>query len=146
MPSSPRAALADPSVFPSDDVLDDVLGASRPAFDALLDHLRVAWPELAGTWKYYRDGASWLFPVARKKTTVFWLSADRDSFRTTFYLASAHEDSLLESALPPALKEQYQATAGKKFRAVTVTLRTLDDVHACRILIAIKLGRAVRDG
>jgi hypothetical protein len=141
MASPTRPALADPAVFPSDDVLDNVLGASRPAFDALFDHLGVAWPELAGSWKYYRDGSSWLLPVARKKTTVFWLSADRDSFRTTFYLASAHEDSVLGSALAPALKEQYRATAGKKFRAVTVTVRTLEDVDACRILIPIKLGR-----
>lgn len=135
-----KPALSDPDVYPSDEVLDAILGPARPAYDALLDFLRAEYPDAVGAWKYYRDGGRWLLNVSRgKKGTVFWLTADPGSFRTTFYLASRHEDRVLESGLPEPLKEQYRASAGRKFRGITVTVRTVDDLDAWKVLVPIKL-------
>ena len=132
-------ALSDPATFPAEEVLSAVLGSSKTAFDAMLERLAAIAPDASSGWKYYRDGKSWLMNASRKKKTLFWLSADRGSFRATFYLPTALEDAVLGGPFPEALKEGFAATAGKKFRGATLTIRAAEDLVHFEALVALKL-------
>jgi hypothetical protein len=69
-----KPVLGDPSVYPTEEVLSSHLGRSKTAFEALLLWTRGSYPDLAETWKYYKDGKSWHLNVTRKKKILFWLS------------------------------------------------------------------------
>ena len=66
--------LREQEIFPSREVLQDVLGKVYDVWAEL--ESRVTQGELALTldWNYYRDGKSWFCKVCHKKKTVFWLS------------------------------------------------------------------------
>jgi len=139
MTETPKPALGDPDIYPSDEVLAVTLGPARAAFDAVLARTLESCPDAAFQWKYYRDGKSWLMNASRKKKTLFWLSADRLSFRTTFYLPSSTEDAVLGGPFPAATKDGFAASAGKKFRGATAGVSSAADVEAFAALLAIKL-------
>ena len=135
-----KPVLHDASVMPDDEVLADVLGPAKAAFDQLHVRLTATCPAAVATWKYYRDGNAWLMSAAWKKKTLFWLSADRSSFRTTFYLPSSLEAELVNCDLPEAVKSSYAASAGKKIRGATAVIRTTADLAAFDTLLALKLS------
>jgi hypothetical protein len=137
-----KPALWDPDVYPGDDVLNGILGPARAAYDALFAFTRTRHPDLVATWKYYQDGGRWLLHLSRGRKTVFWLAVSLGAFRTTFYLSEAYDAAIRESDLPPTLKTEYAATAGRTFRSINVAVRTVDDVEPCKLLIAIKLAEA----
>jgi hypothetical protein len=131
--------LGDPEVYPSDEVLGAKLGRSKAAFDALFEKIRAGLPDLEEGWKYYQDGKSWLLKVSRKKKTLFWLSVREGSFRTTFYLGAGAEAAVMGSGLPEEPKEQFRASAAKKFHGVTVEVKAKKDLAAFEELLGIKL-------
>ncbi len=135
-----KPVLTDESLTPEDEVLAGVLGPAKAAFDQLHVRLAATCPAAIVTWKFYRDGNAWLMSAAWKKKTLFWLSADRGCFRTTFYLPSSQEAELVTSDLPEAVKSSYAASAGKKIRGVTVMIRTPADLAAFDTLLALKLS------
>ena len=135
-----KPVLADPAVYPSEEVLASHLGEARQAFLALGEHVRRAVPDAVEEWNYYADGKSWLFKATRKKKTLFWLSVSDGFFRTTFYIAAKHERSVMESGIPGELKRQYAEAAGKKIRGITMTLRAEEDLTAFKEALAVKLS------
>jgi len=61
--------LKDPEIYPSDDVLKNVLGTSYPAFEELTGKIKDTEYALEPEWRYYKDGKAWLCKVCHKKKT-----------------------------------------------------------------------------
>jgi hypothetical protein len=136
------SALTYPKVFPSEAVLDERLGRADAAYRAAFDFLGADFPDMAGEWKFYNDGKCWLQKVARKGKTVFWLSVSPGFFRTTFYLSAAAEGLVKGSLLPEGAKASFFASAGKKFRGLTLSLKAKKDLSAFKEALALKLSGA----
>jgi hypothetical protein len=92
-------------------------------------------------WRYYNDGKSWLMKVQHKKKTVFWLSIQKDSFRTTFYIHEKAKKIIEDSKLSEELKDQY--LKGKnygKIRGITVVYKNKKEIEFAKELIGIKIS------
>ena len=66
--------LKDKNIFPTNEVLADVLEASFPAFEAFSASAEAAGLTLE--WNYYNDGKAWLCKVLSKRG---WLSTRTNS-------------------------------------------------------------------
>jgi hypothetical protein len=136
------SALTDPKVFPTAEVLGEKLGRADAAYRAVFDFLGADFPDIAGEWKFYNDGKCWLQKVARKGKTVFWLSVSPGFFRTTFYLGADSEGLVKGSLLPEEAKAGFFASAGKKFRGLTLSMKAKKDLAAFKEALALKLSGA----
>jgi len=132
--------LTDPNVFPSDEVLAHHLGPAKAAFNGLFVLGNEVCPGMEAKWKFYNDGKSWLLSASRKKKTLFWLAVYAGGFRVSFYLSDKAEAAVEASAIPEACKETWRQTAGKKFRAVTLPIRTDADLAGVGEMIKVKMG------
>ncbi|HUI28584.1 MAG TPA: DUF3788 family protein [Candidatus Acidoferrales bacterium] len=137
-----KPVLSDPKIFPTEEVLSAHLGKAKPAFTSLFEFNHANHPDFVERWRYYNDGKTWLLNVSRKKKTLFWLSVHDGSFRTSFYLNSKLERDVLKSKIPKELKDQYLKTAGEKFRAVRVVVKSKNDLDAYKELLSIKMLKA----
>jgi hypothetical protein len=135
-----KRALGDPEILPSPETLAAHLGKANAAFLAMLERNHEDHPDFEERWKYYNDGKQWLFNVARKKKTLFWLSVEDGWYRVTFYLTPRGGEALLGSGLPEELKAQYRAAEGKKFRGVTIVIKAKKDLSSYEELLAIKMA------
>lgn len=135
-----KPALSDPAIFPTDEVLTSHLGKAKPSFDLLFQRNHTSFPEFVERWKYYNDGKSWLLNVSRKKKTLFWLSVKDGSFRTTFYLNARGEQLVPGSDIPQKFKDRFKESEGKKFRGITVEIKTKKDVAVYQKMLALKMA------
>jgi hypothetical protein len=136
-----KPVLSDKSKTPTDEVVFSHIGKAKPLWLAFFAHVEKAHPDIQKEWRYYNDGKSWLMKATRKTRTVFWLSISAGGFRTTFYFGGKAEPTILASAIPDELKEQY--TKGRRFgriRAVTVVIRNKKDVENAGKMIPLKLA------
>ncbi|MCL2596948.1 MAG: DUF3788 domain-containing protein [Paludibacter sp.] len=79
----------DPSIFPSEEKLQNVLGKNYIIFAEMSKNLTENFG-LIFQWKYYNDSKAWLCKVSFKNKTVFWLSIWDGFFRTSFYFLERH--------------------------------------------------------
>lgn len=135
------SALKDPSAFPTGELIGEKLGKAAAAFGAVVDFLGKAHPGIAGDWKYYNDVKCWLYRAALKGKTVFWLSVEPGSFRTTFYLAASMDAAVMAGGLPEEAKEGFAASKGRKFRGLSLVLRSKKDLAAFKEALELKLGQ-----
>jgi len=70
-----KQLLREQAVFPSKEVLKDVLGNVFEVYETFEARLTQNDYALSFDWHYYNDGKSWLCKVCHKKKTVFWLSS-----------------------------------------------------------------------
>ena len=80
-----KQLLNDQQIFPTEDVIENILQNSYPAYYELMQTITGGEYGLNTEWKYYNDGKSWLCKVSHKKKTVFWLSVWDKYFKTGFY-------------------------------------------------------------
>ena len=86
--------LREPEIFPSKEVLKDMLGDVYDVLDELETRLTRDEFALSFNWHYYNDGKSWLCKVSHKKKTVFWLSIWDGYFKTGFYFLERHLEGI----------------------------------------------------
>ena len=79
--------LLDEAIYPSEDIMQAVLGGVYPAYQSFCELL--AAEQVAMEWRYYKDSKSWLGKCQHKKKTVFWLSVWEGFFRVTFFFTQA---------------------------------------------------------
>lgn len=84
--------IGDETIYPDDEVLKEVLGASFEQYIKLLDLFKEN--QMEHTWRYYRDGKAWLCKVQRKKITIIWMSAWKGFMKATIYIPSKHIDQI----------------------------------------------------
>ena len=92
--SNERPLLNEPEIFPTKEVLKNVLGESYAVYEELLKKLTDEFG-LIFEWHYYNDGKAWLCKVVQKKKTIFWLSAWSGYFRTTFFFLERHLEGIM---------------------------------------------------
>jgi hypothetical protein len=135
-----KPVLSDPAILPTDEVLSLHLGKAMPSFAFLFQFNHTNFPEFVERWKYYNDGKSWLLNVSRKKKTLFWLSVTNGSFRTTFYLNKKAAQLVPDSKIPKELKDRFRESEGKKFRGITVWIKSRKDVEVYKEMLALKMA------
>lgn len=134
-----RPGLTDPEQFPEEEVLSGCLGKVKGTWDSFVALLGEADPGMAGEWRYYRDGKSWLYKVTNKKTTVCWVSVVNKAFKVAFYFPDRAEELITASTLMKEYVDQF--VHGKRYgttRSLTVTVKKAGDLQAIRTLIEIK--------
>ncbi len=138
---APRPPLSDPAVFPSEEVLAGILGGrAKAALDALLEENRAAHPTFTSEWRYYNDGKRWLMKGQVKQKTVFWLSAATGSFRVTYYLGAGADAEVMAGDFSEEAKAGWKESTGKKFRGLTISVKSKKDLPACRAAADLKLS------
>ena len=102
--------LREPEIFPSKEVLKNLLGKVYNVFEKL--ETRVTHNDYALTfdWHYYNDGKSWLCKVCHKKKTVFWLSVWEGCFKTTFFFLERHLEAIAALDISEQIKEDFCRT------------------------------------
>ena len=89
---SEKPLLNEQSIFPSEEILKNILAESYAVFDELSAILTNEGAVLA--WKYYKDSKAWLCNVSYKKKTIFWLSAWNGYFKTSFFFLERHLEGI----------------------------------------------------
>jgi hypothetical protein len=86
--------LREPEIFPTKEVLKDILGEVYNVLEELETILTNDEFALSFDWQYYNDGKSWLCKVCHKKKTVFWLSIWDGFFKTSFFFLERHLEGI----------------------------------------------------
>ncbi len=133
-------SLNDPDIFPSDSVLRQPLGRSKPAWDAFMRLLKKDYPHMSVDWHYYNDSRTWLCKVTQNARTIFWLSAWEKFFKISFYFTAKAETAITASGLGADLKYAFTHPKGRcSLRPVITEVRKKIDLQPIKELIAIKL-------
>jgi len=131
--------LGNPNVFPSEEVIESLLGKNFRLWKSFFAMIGKDFPDLEQEWRYYRDGNLWLMKIQRKKKTVAWLSVEDSTFLTTFYIAARHSDLVEALSILEELKDQYRGN-GKTTKGITVRYGKNADIETAKKLIALKVS------
>ena len=122
--------LREQEIFPSEEVLKNVLGSIYPVYESLLKTITGAEYGLIAEWNYYKDGKSWLCKVCNKKKTVFWLSVWEGFFKTSFFFTGKHLESIAELDISEQIKEEFF-----RIKPVGKLLPMIINVNRCEQLV-----------
>ncbi len=101
-------ALGDETIYPDEQVLQQVLGSSYPAY---LDLLKLFTEnQIDYTWRYYHDGKAWLCKVQKKKRTIVWMSAWQGFMKATIYFPLKVIEDVYKLDLSEERKEKIKTT------------------------------------
>lgn len=129
----------DPDVAPTEDSILDALGRAKGAWQKLFARIRAEHPDFSETWKFYKDGKSWLCQVTWKKKTVCWVFVMKGRFNVGFYFAKRLMDQVLASDLSKERKEDIQKKPVKgQLGSVGVEFGPQKGIKDVMILIDLK--------
>jgi hypothetical protein len=86
--------LREQAIFPSKEVLKNVLGKVYEVLEALETQLSQEEFAMTFDWHYYKDSKGWLCKVSHKKKTIFWLSIWDGFFKTSFFFLGRHLEGI----------------------------------------------------
>ena len=89
-----KQLLKEQEIFPSKEVLKNVLGKVYNVLEELETRLTQEDFALTFDWHYYRDSKAWLCKVSHKKKTVFWLSVWDGFIKTSFFFLERHLEGI----------------------------------------------------
>ena len=114
-------ALRDGDIFPTQEVLEAVLGSSYPAFEEL-NALLISM-EIRPEWNYYRDGKAWLCKMMFKKKNLGWIGVFDGYFKVSFYFTEKHLNAIVDSDISDIIKEDfYNAKPSGRLLPMTVAV------------------------
>lgn len=131
--------LTDPNIQPTDELISSIIGKNSVYWHQIFKYLYDNHSDITEAWRFYNDGKCWLYRTLRKKKTIYWVGILKDTFRISFYLSDKAEVLIEDSSLSENIKEEFRNTKGSKFRAVTVVMRSAEDLENVLKLIEIKL-------
>lgn len=99
--------LRDSNIFPSDDVLKEVLGEVYDVLASFIETISGKEYGLVLEWRYYNDGKAWLGKVQHKQKTVLWLSVWEGCFKTSFYFTEKHLTGIAALDISETIKEEF---------------------------------------
>ena len=102
-----KQLLREQDIFPTKEVLKDLLGDVYDVLQALETQLAQDEFALTFDWHYYTDGKSWLCKVSHKKKTVFWLSIWEGFFKTTFFFLERHLEGIAALDISEQIKDDF---------------------------------------
>jgi hypothetical protein len=134
-----KQLLREQAVFPSKEVLKDILGSVFEVFDAFETRLTQNDYALSFDWHYYNDGKSWLCKVCHKKKTVFWLSVWEGCFKTTFFFLERHLESIAALDIAEQIKEDFcQMKAVGKLLPMVISITNFEQINDVLKIIQFK--------
>ena len=132
--------LHDKNIYPDDEVLGEILGKSKAAWDSFGELIKVHYPLMSPEWRYYNDGKSWLCKITKKTKTMCWISAYENYFRVTFYFSGKAEEAIAHSTLDDKMKQLWlHNESGGKFRPITLEVKKKADLKTVKTLLELKL-------
>ena len=131
--------LTDPKIQPTDELIHSIIGENSIYWQRIIKYLYDNHSDITEVWRFYNDGKCWLYRALLKKKTIYWIGILHDTFRITFYLSDKAETLVEESTLSDKIKEGFRNTKGSKFRSVTVTMHSAEDLENVLKCIEIKL-------
>lgn len=85
--------LINPSIYPTNEVLEEVLGESFSIYlEVLVIYEKLG---LKPEWRYYRDAKAWLCKVVKGKKTIVWMSAWKKYMQATVYFPEKYIKNIL---------------------------------------------------
>lgn len=131
--------LKDKNIFPTKEVLADVLKASFPAYEAFNASAETAGLTLE--WNYYNDGKAWLCKILSKKKNLGWLIVYPNFFRINAYFAERHLERIAEMDIAESIKEEfYQQKPSGKLIQMSINITDKDQVKDALTMILFKKG------
>jgi len=131
--------LRDKEIFPTDEVLENILGESFIALkylnDTLLPH------QIIPEWNYYKDGSAWLCKLLFKKKNLGWISVCDGYFNITCYFTEKYIDKIENSAISKITREAfYNVKANGKLIPMTIIVAHNDLPEDVLIMLLLKKG------
>lgn len=137
--ASPKPEFRDAQVSPDTENLRDTLQTSFAAYEHLVGYLATHGLELS--WKYYKDGSTWLCKIVEKKNTIAWLSAWPGYFMTTVYISRKYAVELASVPVAPdTMRAMMDAGEGRKNIPCTFTIMTIQDLSELYAVMEFKMG------
>ena len=134
-----KPILKDPNIYPSTEVLSDVLDKSYPAYEELMETICREAIGLIPEWRYYKDGNAWLCKIVHKKKTIIWLSVWADCFKIALYFNERTAPGIYELDIPQDIKDSFaKASEGKKFKPLVIEVREGVDLGVVLRLVEYK--------
>ena len=126
-----------PSIEPVDENLSATLGKSFTAYKTLCEKLSDF--EASLEWRYYKDGG-WLAKITRKKTTLFWGSAEAGFFSIAFHFNERNKHGVQELEISEKLKKTFLSTPanGSKITSLVIDIYSKNDLPDVYKLIEYK--------
>jgi len=121
--------LREQQIYPTKEVLENVLGDSYLVFEELIEIITDAKYGLVPQWNYYKDGKAWLCKVCYKKKTIFWLSVWDKFFKTTFYFTEKTSSGIADLDIEENLKQSFSRSKSfGKFIPLTINMNRKDQI------------------
>lgn len=133
--------LKDKEIFPSDEVLENVLGESFSAFKCLNDALLSY--EIIPEWNYYRDGNVWLSKLLFRKKNLGWISVFDGYFSITCYFTEKHIEKIESSAISQSTKEVFYS-AKPHGRLIPMTIPVHNNLLPEDVLIMLLFKKGLK--
>ena len=94
------------------------------------------------SWRYYLDGKAWLCKVARKSTTICWISVWDGAFKATFYFGEKAEADIQRLDIDVSLRQAFaSSTRAGKLRPLQVEVRDGEHLADLYTLMRYKAAR-----
>ena len=130
--------LRDPDIFPSGEVLNDILGDA--VYSVLESFLGIVADEgLEPEWRYYNDGKAWLCKITNKKKTILWLSIWEGFFKTSFFFTEKHLEGVAALDISEKIKDNFsEAKPTGRLIPMIIDVREKDQIKDLPTIIRFK--------
>ena len=135
--------LNDPEVFPSAEVLEQVLGSNYPVLNEFLTTVESDALKCTPEWRYYKDGHAWLCKITFKKKTVVWLSVWPDCFKVALYFTEKSGAGIPDLKIHDSIKENYKSHKPVgKLKPVVIETKNSSQLQDIYTLMKYKTGKS----
>jgi hypothetical protein len=100
--------LSDPNIFPTEEILKNILGNTYSSYLVLLELYQKN--NLKNEWHYYKDGKAWLCKVQYKTKTIVWMSAWKGYMQATIYFSEKYINEVYGLEISKNIKEVLENT------------------------------------
>ncbi len=131
--------LRDAAIYPTDEVLMDVLGDVFKVYSLFIETITIDPLSLSVEWRYYNDGKAWLAKVQSKKKTILWLSVWDDLFKITFYFTEKNIEAIAGLNISEAIKVEFcKAKPVGRLIPLILEVREIDQMDDLLTLVRFK--------
>ncbi|MDU1905177.1 MAG: DUF3788 family protein [Dysgonomonas sp.] len=136
--------LRDSEIFPSNEVLNDVLGSSvYSVLETFLGKIIDEEYGLTFEWRFYNDGKAWFCKVVNKKKTILWLSVWDGFFKIGFYFTEKHIEGIAALDISETIKEEF-AKAKPVGRLIPLIVDVKDKEQIDDLLTIVRFKKSLK--
>ncbi len=134
--------LTDPDREPTSAVLEEELGPRFRIYQKLVTTLESEEYGVLPGWRYYKDGGGWLCKMARKKKTVFWLSAWKTHLTCGFYFTAKTSQGIAGLEIERSIVDAFESAKPiGKLLPLTIDLKLNKQLGDLYQIVGYKLSQ-----